>query len=306
METTMKTPTYSEQAEIMLKDCATRKRKPLRSQSITTYKSQIETNVLPYIGDLALDAVGNRQVKGMTEKLTEKGLSPASISLILVLVKKIRASAVNEDDEELYPYKWSTRAIDAPELDKKAQKRPIADAGSLTTAISKASTPENALIALLAGAGMRIGEALALQLVDNKTNTFWDRVNSKIIVRQQRTDDKLGPVKTGAGVREVDLCKELNDYLEIALTPSEFLFPKSATTYGNYFKSVGLTGGFHSLRRFRVTHIRLASVPDPIVHFWIGHSDKSVTDTYTQVGEKIEARKLHAEKAGLGFQLEAK
>jgi integrase len=58
---------------------------------------------------------------------------------------------------------------------------------------------------------------------------------------------------------------------------------------------------FHSFRRFRVTHLRDQSVPEDILRFWIGHADKSLTDRYSKMKQRIDSRKELAEKAGAGF-----
>jgi integrase len=299
--------TFTEQAKKFLQQSEKRKRNPVRPSTLETYKNQIEKHLIPSLGKLKLEDVGNKALKALLVQLYEKNLSAASITLNVNIVKQILASAVNENGDQLYPRTWNSDFIDLPTIG--AQKRPIADAQAVQEAVSKAPTPENALIALLAGSGLRISEALALQVVDNGKNTFWDRLNSKIVVRQQRDGNTFGPVKTDAGVREVDLAKELNDYLELRVDPlfsTGCVFHKSEAYYRNALVKYGILGGFHSLRRFRTTHLRLQSVPEPIIHFWIGHADQTVTDLYTQVGEKIEARKLHAEKAGLGFSLEVK
>jgi integrase len=62
---------------------------------------------------------------------------------------------------------------------------------------------------------------------------------------------------------------------------------------------------FHSFRRFRVTHPREYSVPEDILRFWIGHADKSVTDRYSTMKQRIDSRKEWAEKAGAGFSCPA-
>jgi integrase len=306
----MKTLTFATQAAAFLLASETRKRNPVRPATLATYRYSVENHLNPVLGKYSLENVGNKELRSLVEKLAAEKLSPATITLNVNIAKQIVASAVNQNGDQLFPRTWNSDFMDLPVIS--AQKRPIADAQAVAKGISGAPTPENALIALLAGSGLRIQEALALQVVDNGVNTFWDRLSSRIIVRQQRDGAAFGPVKTTAGVREVDLCKELNDYLEFRLEPffseihasSGCVFPKSENFYRTKLNELGILGGFHSLRRFRTTHLRLASVPEPIVHFWIGHADQTVTDLYTQVGEKIEARKQHAERAGLGFSLE--
>src|SRR5260370_12403871 len=63
-------------------------------------------------------------------------------------------------------------------------------------------------------------------------------------------------------------------------------------------------GGFHSFRRFRTTHLRKNRVPEDLLRFWIGHADKTITDTYCKVQEDTAFRLEVADKVGLGFVLE--
>jgi hypothetical protein len=63
--------------------------------------------------------------------------------------------------------------------------------------------------------------------------------------------------------------------------------------------------GFHSFRRYRVTHLRKKRVPEDLLRFWIGHADKSVTDGYSKVKEDVEFRQLCAANVGLGFEIPA-
>jgi integrase len=84
------------------------------------------------------------------------------------------------------------------------------------------------------------------------------------------------------------------------------MFPQSESHYRLALNKCGIKGGFHSLRRFRVTHLRTEGVPDPLVHFWVGHEDETVTDGYTIVKSEIEKRKTWVEKVGLGFTLPTK
>jgi integrase len=62
--------------------------------------------------------------------------------------------------------------------------------------------------------------------------------------------------------------------------------------------------GFHSFRRFRVTHLRKRGTPEDLLRFWIGHGDKTVTYRYAKLCEDVAFRKSQAERAGIGFNLE--
>jgi integrase len=61
--------------------------------------------------------------------------------------------------------------------------------------------------------------------------------------------------------------------------------------------------GFHSFRRYRVTHLRKNRVPEDVLRFWIGHADKTVTDGYSKVKDDVAFRLSWAANVGLGFVL---
>ena len=61
--------------------------------------------------------------------------------------------------------------------------------------------------------------------------------------------------------------------------------------------------GCHAFRRFRITHLRKKGVPEDLIHFWLGHTGKSVTDHYSKLKDDLEFRKEVAVRVGLGFEL---
>lgn len=294
-------PTLKKQYVIWLERGMTRNQNPFRPGTAKSYKSQIETNVLPEIGDLPLDVVGNTVLKDLANKMKLKGLSASTIQRNLNNIKDIRKSAKDSDGKQLYPYAWDNEFIDAPIVDSKKQKRPTVDAQTLNAALKCAISIDRTagcLFALLAGSGARINEALDIT-TDGRAGNVW---NGEILtITKQRGGETT---KTDAGVREVDLAPELNEFLKQNLSfSSGLLFPKSEDTYRRIFELCGAKGGFHILRRWRVKHLRLQGVPDALIKFWVGHEDSTVTGRYTEVGPEIEARKTQASRAGLGFQL---
>lgn len=297
--------TFAQQAQKFLLESANRKRNPLRPASLRTYRAQIETHLIPLIGKKSLQDVGNKVVSEVVQKLVEKGLSPSSITLNVVIIKKIRKSAVNSEGDQLFPATWNTDVIDAPVAGK--LKQPTVSAQQVQDAISearKSDRPECAgLYLILASTGLRIAEALALKFgQDDGVSTVWVQSESKIIVRQQKTKTGVATTKTEAGQREIDLVPELNDQFKDQ-KPEEVIFPDSESYYREHLKLDGIEGGFHAFRRFRVTHLRLNGVPEALVKYWTGHAAGNITERYTQVAGEIESRKKHAAQAGLGFQL---
>lgn len=291
---------FKQQAEAFMSEIASRKSDPVRSNTLHVYRSLLDARILPVIGGVAMSEVSNKTVKMLVARLSAGGLSPATVNLAVTLVKQIVRSAVNEEGEQLYPRVWNTRFIDAPKVDPASQKAPIVGGNALSGAISQPQGEVKALVALLAGTGLRIGEALAL------TTSDWDREAGTLRIHATLVNGSYQPeTKTQAGTRTVDLDLGLNELLRSTFATRETgarLFTLSERTLRRRIAAHGIPG-FHSLRRFRITHLQSQSVPETLTKFWAGHAAGDVTERYTKIGSQIEERKKWSEKAGLGFQL---
>jgi integrase len=291
---------FTQQAETFLTESQNRKRNPIKAATVAKYRSSL-THILPLFGNRDLSQINNNDLKVLVTKLSADGLSASTITGVVAGVKLVVASALDEQGNELYPRTWNNDFIDLPVIQD--QKAPVATAASVQKALDAAKGQDKALVALLAGTGLRINEALALTAAD------YDRVNSTLFVNKTLVDTEVqSSTKTVAGKREIDLNPALNAFLDATL-PSEGLLFRSATggvvrinTVYEHLEKLGLPG-FHSLRRFRVTLLRKSGVPEGLVQFWAGHAGKSITDRYDKISADVTARKQFAEKAGLGFSL---
>ncbi len=304
--------TFKEQAEKFIIQIETRKRNPVRINTLVSYRSLLNHQIFPFLGDLPLENVQNGTVRGFVQRLAETGKSPATILGVVSLVKAVVKSAVDQDGNQLYPRTWNNDFMDLPQVVTAGQEAPVATPESIQEAICHAKGPYKALYALLAGTGLRIGEALALRLGDNGVESFWDPQTGTVTIRSIAVRGKIqNTPKTEAGNRQVDLHPDLNRFLRRLLLTEEksifshgLLFPsRRPATLNEHAENDGVSG-FHSFRRFRVTHLRKSNVPDGLVQYWAGHAGQSVTDRYDKIGEDIAARKQYAVQAGLGFQLE--
>src|SRR5262249_44859996 len=130
-------------------------------------------------------------------------LSAKSISNYVQVIKMVVASAVNDKGEQIYPVKWNCDFMDLPEV--KDQRTPTFTDAEVNTIISQAQGQYSVLCAGLAGTGLRIEEAFALQVEDIR--------DSVIRVRHSLWRGKLYPPKTAAAIREVDLHSSLAEAL---------------------------------------------------------------------------------------------
>jgi integrase len=295
-------PTFKQQAERWLEAIQARKRKPVKPHTVATWKSSL-ARLYEQIGDAPLSSVNNVLVRDhVVTKMASDDFSPKTISNDVGLVKMVVASVINEDGEPVYPVKWNSDFMDMPDIGD--QRKPVFTEKEVTSIIAKADGEFAVLCALLAGTGLRVGEALALQVED-----IGDQV-----VRVSKTlwNGKLQTPKTKNAYRDVDLHSSLTVVVAafIDTRKTGFLFASPTRHISNtlrhslhpILKSLGReVCGFHAFRRFRNTYLRKKRVPDGLIQFWMGHAAGSMTDNYDRVREDVEFRRFTAEQVGLGF-----
>jgi integrase len=170
-------------------------------------------------------------------------------------------------------------------------------------------------LALLAGTGLRAGEAMGIE-IDKHISADFKTVCIRQKIRRAKLENFL---KTDAGRREVDLCPVLATMLKgfVGERTSGFLFHNRL---GKFLSQTNLLrrglhptleklgqpkGGFHAFRRFRTTWLRKNRTPEDLIRFWLGHADETVTDGYSKLREDVEYRREVAAEVGLGFEISA-
>src|SRR5439155_7688810 len=102
--------------------------------------------------------------------------------------------------EELYPRKWNSRFIDMPLVDEKNQKRPSFTSDVVTGIVRVATGLYRMLFVVCAAAGLRIGEALGIDIRNISPDC------STIKIRQKAWRGKIHDyLKTPDGDRVIDL-----------------------------------------------------------------------------------------------------
>ena len=156
----------------------------------------------PNLGAMPVADINNRTLKELVLKMTDAGLSPQTLHTYIKTVKMVVASAVNEDGEELYPRKWNSAFIDLPEI--RDQRTPTFTGEDLTQIVASAKGQFQLLYALLGGSGLRIGEALGVEIQHVTPDA------STIRIRQSVWNGQKQPPKTHSALREVDFCPSLS------------------------------------------------------------------------------------------------
>lgn len=303
--TTAPAMSFHVQAANWMRSLATRRRRPLKPATISNWQHSLQKWVLPTLGDRLLADISNGALKELVETMAAAGLSAKTIVNHAAVVKLVLASAVNADGDQLYPRVWNHDFIGLPIVKTEEQYRPTVTESELGEILASAKGRYFALFALLAGSGLRIGEALAVK------DTSLSPDCQIVYVRKSIWRGKEQAPKTPNAVREVDVPESLAAFLrEYVADKSGYLF---ATATGrpicqrNVLHALHATGkkvGLHAFRRFRTETLRRARVPGDLERLWLGHAKGTVTDLYAGGLQSDHAwRREWCNRAGLGFQL---
>ena len=301
--------TFREQAEWFFGDAASRRRRPVKPKTLETWRYAANKWLYPALGDLPLATVTNSTVKLLVAKMVDGGLGAQSIHGYIGLVKLVVASKVDGNGEQMFPRKWNHDFLDMPIIAD--QHRPSFSADVMTKIIATTTGRDQVLLALLAGSGLRIGEAFGLEIrhlsPDCRTLT----------IEQSVWKGRIQTPKTPSAYRQVDLCSSLAELLRtfVGDRTGGLVFASRA---GKPLSQTNLLHrslypvldelkvakcGFHAARRFRTTWLRKCRAPEDLIRFWLGHANRTVTDGYSQLSSDTEYRLLVAEQVGIGFTL---
>jgi len=269
----------------------------------------------PSIGDVSLMDVKNGVLKGIVEKLSTAGLSPKSVRNVVQVVTMVKSSAVDEDGNEIYAYKWNFEFAQVPLVEN--QRTPMFTGEEITKLIAKAEGARRMAFTLLAASGLRAGELFGLEVKHFAGNT--------LSIEQSVWEGRKQTPKTKNARREVDLHPSVATLLQgfIGHRKDGFIFRSEEGTpihQSNFLRrylhplleQLGIEKqGFHGFRRFRVTHLESSTVPPALVKYWTGNANSSdgevvrrtVTDRYVMMAKDTKFRAEVAERIGLGFEL---
>ena len=313
--------TFREQAKWWLNHVQGRRRKPVALSTLELWDGCLNNWINPNIGEVPLSEVNNAVMKSLVAKMVDGGLSPKSIDTYSQVVKMVVASAVNDEGEEIYPRKWNHEFIDMPIVEEEKQNTPTFSSEVMTGLASWKKKRERMIFILCGAAGLRIGEALGIEINKHVSPDFLT-ISIKQKVHHGRVEQRL---KTANGGRQVDLHPTIAALLKefVGNRKSGFLFctrkgkPLSPTNiirrhlhaalkqlnYVNPFTGTHKAGN-HAFRRFRNTYLRnYTECPEGLYKYWMGHAGKDMSDLYDKIKEDVVFRRMWAEKCGFGFEL---
>jgi integrase len=302
--------TFRQQAKSWIAHMQTKKRSPIAPATAAGYRSYLNKWLYPTVGDLPVASVDNKTARELVAKLIQSRLAPKTIFEIVAVLKQVVASAIDRNGKQIFPRQWNHDYMDLPVVEPSQQHRPTLNSKQVTDVVARSEGRYQALYALLAGTGLRIGEALAIRLDEfSEDHTTISSDFKMVHVRKSVWNGKEQRPKTPNAIRSVDIPNTLAKFLKVFAgdRSSGFLFQtESGLPLGqsnilrDSLHDFGVEG-FHCFRRFRATLLRKNRVPWDLEKFWLGHSHKDITDKYAeQLKDDVEYRQQWAEKIGLG------
>jgi integrase len=303
-ENTSPAITVEQQSERWLEHASTRTRKPVKPATIAGWQEALNAWILPNIGDRLLSEVSNGVLRELIGKMTTAGLAPKTIVNYSQIVKMVVASVVSDEGDQIYRREWNHEFIGLPIVQKQKQRRPTVTQAELEAIFSSVKDRYRTFFALLAGTGLRIGEALGV-----KTSDLAD--DCRILhVRRSIWRGKEQEPKTFNALRVIDIPEALANILRKCFAGRNgYLFstaqgrPLQARNVLRVLHSTGKRVGFHAFRRYRAAVLRKGQVPEDLITLWLGHA-RTLTDHYAaQLRDDEQYRSEWCERAGLGFSV---
>jgi integrase len=299
-------PTFREESALWIM----RKEKRVAEKTLEKWKAAVDVWLLPSIGDLRLNEVGNGALKRVVATMTAAKLKPATIRSYIQPLTMIVDECFDGEGNQRYPRKWNFDFAEVPVIKASQQHRPtITRAQIESLLVSDAELTERVLFAVLAGTGLRVGEGQALRDSDASPDGR--------VISVRRTMGRRGEKepKTSAGHRDVDVPEPLASLLVKWKAGKQGLLfttrsgrPKSQRNILRTLHRLVGDVGTHSFRRFRHEVLRCAGVPEDIISFWVGHAERGLNALYAQgtrtsTPDYLARRAEWCAKTGLGFEL---
>jgi integrase len=296
--------TFRQQAEWWMESPSTRRRRPLKPATVYGWQHCLDRWILPNLGNKQVSEVGNRALRQFVEILTAAGLAPKTIVNVVTVVKFVVASAVDEEGDQIHPRVWNYEFIQLPLVIKENQSRPTIHEAEIPGLLNSLKGRYAVLVALVAGTGLRIGEALAVRTED------FDSACQVLHIRRSVWHRREQAPKTPNAIRLVDIPEAMARVLRRYTEGKDgYLFTTRAGRLFDQRNSLkalhgaGNGGGFHAFRRFRFAVLRKAGVPENLIKQWMGRL-QNLMDLYAaQLRLDVAYRREWCERAGLGFEL---
>lgn len=264
-------------------------RKP-RQRTVENYSNMLEIH-FPFM-DTEVEKITKARLLDWYVDLTNKGLAPGTVNLVLVVVKGI--------------FKFGSLYYELPDnsltlrrlkgVKRKYDTWTIEEFNAFLEAVE--GDLYKVLFLFLYWTGVRKGELRGLQYTDFKDGT--------VHIQRQMTDHGLAPLKTDSSERTLklpDVVQEaIQPVLEACSEERPFVFGgegpiPNVTLYDHFNRAVNKSGvsriRIHDFRHSFATNMICSGAPIVAVSRYLGHSTITMTlNTYTHLLEKSDDEML--------------
>jgi integrase len=253
-----------------------------RPATLSIVDNALDRHILPKLGNRPVSSLRRTDVQGLIKGVSET-LAPRSTRNVYDTLSRVMAAAVHDRVISHSPcVKIALPPVEAGEVVPPSAETVAALAGAVPGRY-------RALVVLLAGTGLRIGEALGLEVADVDFLRRTVRVE-----RQRRQDGTLGPTKTAKSTRTVPLGQVVVDELarhvahhrhgspdRISMFTDELGRPLTYRTWKRVWKSATTAAGVdvdtHALRHFTASALISGGASVKQVQTVLGHSSAAIT-----------------------------
>jgi len=197
------------------------------------------------------------------------------------------------------PSRWNHEFIQLPLVIKEKQNRPTITETEISALLKNVNERYAVLVALVAGTGLRIGEALALRTEDFDPDCQVLHVKRSVWHRCEQNAIRL--VDVPESLAQV-LCRYIKGRKGHLFTTRAGRLLDSRNVL-DVLQRAGRQGGYHAFRRFRFAVLRKAGVPDDLIKLWLGHSQNLIDLYAAQLRYDETYRREWCDRASLGFEL---
>ncbi len=229
---------FRDYADTWLKNCNLL----LKANTVRNYQIHLRLYVLPEFGHLPLPDISRPRIKRWIGTLIEKGMAVNSVRLAVAPLRAILSAALDEQLIDHHPGIRLSKMLTAQTL-RKTHKKLDAFSREETQAILRTTQTHHpgdyALVLTLFRAGLRVGEAYAVERTDV------DFAGRGLIISKNFTNGVLETTTKGGLVRRVDMSLELRAVLKAHLETQDLdaalhhqplptlVFPSASGTYLN-------------------------------------------------------------------------
>lgn len=285
--------------EVTVAEYAQRWQKEMKVRGRTTDSraNSLKNHIVPVLGGVRVCDLTPGQIERAARTWGESVGSPNTVRLMLDHLSAMMGEAVREGVRADNPVKLVRRP---KAVKKKIDPFTVAELAAIVA--GGAELPRGRVASLLAATGLRVGEALALDVTDYDPATRLLSVTKTTNLKRQ-----TGPTKSAGGVRTITVPSACAPAL-LAAVGTRTSGPLFASRSGGRVGHDGVSRAFaavlerlglrrrnpHQLRHSCATHLIAAGVPLGDVARWIGDTVQTLVKTYLHptgydVGAAVES-----------------